>query len=168
MLGPEGAGIAYVSAAAIDRLRPMGVGWNSVVHAGDYSRHDLDLKPHAGRYEGGSYNMAGFLGLGASIELLASLGIENIASAVLDITDRACERLTEFGATVYSPRAETERSGIVCFELGEANVLRVRQHCLENGVAVACRGGRLRISAHAYNNEDDLDRLFDALRTAPG
>ncbi|MCA9232236.1 MAG: aminotransferase class V-fold PLP-dependent enzyme [Planctomycetales bacterium] len=166
LLGPEGAGIAYVSHDCLARLRPIGVGWQSVVHAQDFSRIELNLKPTAARYEGGSHNMAGFLALGASIRLLLSLGVDNVAAAILDITDRACEQLQSMGAKVWSPRSGAERSGIVSFELPGRDPVAVRRHCLKQGVALNCRAGRLRISAHAYNDEQDLAKLEDALRSA--
>jgi len=167
MLGPEGAGMAYVSRACLPRLRPVGVGWNSVVHAHDFSHIELRLKPTAARYEGGSYNMAGFLALGASLRLLMSLGVENVAAAILDLTDRACEQLTHLGAVVCSSRTAAERSGIVSFELPGHDPVLVRNHCLERAVVMNCRAGRLRMSPHAYNDQQDLDKLLDALRTAP-
>lgn len=167
LLGPEGAGIAYLSRDWLAKLKPIGVGWQSVVHAQDFSRIELDLKTTAARYEGGSHNMAGFLALGASLRLLLSLGIENVAAAILDMTDRACDRLQELGAVICSPRTGAERSGIVSFELPGHEPTQVRRHCLEQGVALNCRAGRLRISAHAYNNEQDLMKLEEALKSAP-
>lgn len=166
MLGPEGAGIAYLSRDCLQKLTPTSVGWNSVVHSGDYSNHELDLKPTAARYEGGSHNMAGFLALGASLELLKNLGTENVAASILDITDRLADELTNLGAIVSSPRTPKASSGILSIELPSYNPMAVRKHCLNQGVAVACRAGRLRVSAHAYNNEDDIAKLLDALRTA--
>ena len=166
MLGPEGAGIAYIRRDCLPQLTPIGVGWQSVVHAGDYSRIDLDLKPTAARYEGGSQNMAGFIGLGASMQLLQELGVANIAEAILDITNLVVEEVTDLGAQVCSPRSDGAGSGIVSFELPGADVKAVRNHCLQHGVALACRAGRLRVSAHAYNNRADVDRLIDALRSA--
>jgi cysteine desulfurase / selenocysteine lyase len=168
MLGPEGAGIAYIRREHLERLRPIGVGWHSVVHASDYMRIELDLKPTAARYEGGSQNMAGMLGLGASLDLLLDLGMEDVAAAILDITDRACERLREAGATIVSDRRPEhrggkQRSGIVAFELAGRDPLAVKKHCLTRQVVLSCRAGRLRISPHAYNNEEDLDQLIDAL-----
>jgi selenocysteine lyase/cysteine desulfurase len=163
MLGPEGAGIAYVRRDHLDQLRPMGVGWHSVVHASDYTRIELTLKPSAARYEGGSQNMAGMLALGASLELLVDLGLDNIADSILDFTDRACERLRQIGATIMSDRRPDHRSGIVSFELAGRDPLAMKKHCLSQHVVLSCRAGRLRISPHAYNNEEDLDRLVEAI-----
>ena len=66
LLGPEGAGIFYIRRELVDRLHPIGVGWHSVVHALDFSHIDLNLKPHAGRWESGSLNVAGSIALGAA------------------------------------------------------------------------------------------------------
>lgn len=162
-LGPEGAGIAYIRKDRLDALRPVGVGWNSVKHAGDFANTDLTLKSDASRYEGGSLNMSGLIGLGASLELLASLDIGRVAEAILDWTDRACERLTARGARLFSPREGDQRSGIISFDVPNLDPQQVRRQCLEAGVALACRGGALRVSAHAYNDQDDLDRLIESI-----
>jgi selenocysteine lyase/cysteine desulfurase len=167
MLGPEGAGYAYIRRDHLERLRPFGVGWHSVIQS-DYTHVELNLKPAAARYEGGSQNMVGMLGLGASLELLTELGIGNVAAAILDITERACERLTASGAKIVSDRRMEhrgghQRSGIVAFEWPGADPLAVKRHALRQEVVFGCRAGRLRISPHAYNNEDDLDRLVRAL-----
>jgi selenocysteine lyase/cysteine desulfurase len=104
-------------------------------------------------------------GLGASIDLLQSLGVANVAAAILEVTDLICSELQQLGLSVVSPREGEQRSGIVSFEFPDADVTAVRRHCLERGVALACRAGRIRVSAHAYNNQDDVARLIDALRT---
>src|SRR5262249_52160836 len=59
LLGPEGAGVFYIRRDLVDLLRPVAVGWNSVVAATSFSNIDFRLKPHAGRYESGSLNVAG-------------------------------------------------------------------------------------------------------------
>lgn len=164
MLGPEGAGIAYVNRDCLERLTPTGVGWNSVVHSGDFGRAELDLKPNASRYEGGSHNMAGFIALGASLQLLLDLGVENIAAAILANTDRIADELSSLAAVLCSPRTDEASSGIVSVELPGADPMAVRQHLLDRGVAVACRAGRIRVSAHAYNNDEDLEKLLAAIR----
>ncbi|HEX3871320.1 MAG TPA: aminotransferase class V-fold PLP-dependent enzyme, partial [Pirellulales bacterium] len=163
LLGPEGAGVFYIRQEHLARLRPLGVGWNSVVHAGDFTNTELRIKDTAARYEGGSSNHGAFLGLGASVELLMSLGIGVIERQVLALADDACTRLEAIGAQVVSPRDAGHTSGIVSFELPGVDPVEVRRTCIDAHVVLSCRSGRLRISPHAYNNSDDLDRLIAAL-----
>src|SRR5207302_4209772 len=59
LLGPEGAGIGYIRRDWVERLHPIGVGANSVVKPFAYSTIDFTMKPHAGRWEGGAYNVPG-------------------------------------------------------------------------------------------------------------
>jgi cysteine desulfurase/selenocysteine lyase len=165
MLGPEGAGIAYIRRDRLPLLRATAVGAHSVVHAFDYTHIELKLKQDASRYEGGSLNVPGMLGLGASIDLLQSLGVDNVAAAIFDVTDLICCELQQLGLSVISPRNGEQRSGIVSFEFPAADVTAVRRHCLDRNVALACRAGRIRVSAHAYNDADDVGRLIEALKT---
>ena len=167
MLGPEGAGLLYVRREHLDLLRPLNVGWNSVVDAHDFSRCELDLRPTAARYEGGSANMAGIAALGASLDLLASFGLSPaaspIAERVVQLVDQAAARLKEIGAVIRSPQEHDHSSGILSFELPGADSSAVRQRCLSQGVVLSVRHGWLRISPHAYNDQQDLERLVDAL-----
>lgn len=108
LLGPEGAGLLFVKQEHLSLLRPLMVGWNSVVQGSDYTRIELNIRSEAARYEGGSQNMIGFHGLGASLDLLTSLGLgpqqSPIGDHVLAITDYACQRLLEIGAKLHAPR----------------------------------------------------------------
>ena len=164
LLGPEGAGLFYLRREHLDLLRPIGLGWHSVVHASDYGRVELTLKPSAARYEGGSQNMVGFLGLAESLELLLAYGTEALGRRIVEITDLACRRLEAIGATIYSPRQGDHRSGIISFELPGSDALELKKRLLAAGVVTSARGGKLRLAAHAYNNEADLDRLIEALK----
>ncbi len=173
LLGPEGAGIAYIRRQHLDRLRAIGPGWHSVNPGQDYTHIELNLRPTAARYEGGSQNNAGMLAFGASLRLLQELGAANVSAAVLDITDRACERLVRIGATIVSDRRANhrngeQRSGIVSFELPGRDPMALKLHAMRQDVILGCRAGRLRISPHAYNNEEDLDRLVSALTSFAG
>ncbi len=163
LLGPEGAGLFFCRHNHLERLRPVGIGWNSVVHASDYSRIELNLKPSVARYEGGSYNMVGVIGLEASLSLLQSFGVQRLASRILEVTDWACELLRQHGARIHSERDGEHRSGIVSFEFPGVDPALARRRCLEHGVVLSSRGGRLRISPHAYNTEEDIERLIEAL-----
>lgn len=170
LLGPEGAGVAYIRRKHLDQLRAIGPGWHSVNPGQDFTHIELNLRPTAARYEGGTQNSAGLLAFGASLRMLQELGTENTAAAVLDFTDRACERLTAIGATIVSDRNVShrggeQRSGIVSFELPGRDPMALKRHAMQQNVVFGCRAGRLRISPHAYNNEEDLDRLVEALTT---
>jgi selenocysteine lyase/cysteine desulfurase len=166
LLGPEGAGLLYVRREHLDRLRPLGVGWNSVVHDHDFDRIALDWKPSAERYEGGSPNMPGLLALGASLDLLSTLDIPEIGRRILEIVDVTARRLEAIGATVTLPESAACRSGIVCFDLPGQDPQAIRRRCRQHGVVLSCRSGRLRISPHAYASNEDIDQLIAALTDA--
>jgi selenocysteine lyase/cysteine desulfurase len=166
MLGPEGAGIFYVRREHLDLLRPVGVGWNSVVDALDFSRIDLTFKDTAARYEGGSQNLPGMIALGASLDLLGRFGSAAISRRIIELTDLACQQLEEAGATIVSARpcgaeAAGVKSGIVSFEVPGRDPEEIARRCIEHEVVLSCRGGRLRISPHAYNTAEDMQRLVE-------
>jgi selenocysteine lyase/cysteine desulfurase len=78
----------------------------------------------------------------------------------------ACERLKQAGAVIRSDRSAEHKSGIVAFDLPGRDLVAVRQQCLRRGVVLSFRGGLLRISAHAYNNSSDIDRLIESISRA--
>jgi selenocysteine lyase/cysteine desulfurase len=161
LLGPEGAGVFYIRRELVERLRPISVGWNSVTGAWDFSRIELRLKPHAGRWENGTLNVGGILALGASLGLLLELGVDAVAARVLELTDYLCERAAMAGIEVFSSRLPQDRSGIVSLVVRDAPV--VKRRCRDGGIAVADRAGRLRVSPHCYNTHEELDRLIELI-----
>ncbi len=164
MLGPEGAGLAYIRRQHRELIRPLHVGWHSVVHEHDYGRLELTLKDSAARHEGGSQNMAGMLGLGASLKMLQELGIQSIERSVIAYTEQVITAIEAIGGRVVSPRSAKNRSGIVCFDMPGDDLPARRRACQREGVVLSYRSGYLRVSPHAYNDDDDLERLIDALR----
>ena len=163
MLGPEGAGIAYVRREWVDRLHPIGVGAFSVENPWAFSTIDFKLKPHAGRWEGGAYNMPGITAFGASLELLLNAGIENVRRRVVELTDYLCDRALSRGWSVFSSRAENDKSGIVSLTHPAIPPDEVVKRCKAAGVAVNARAGRVRVSPHAYNTEGEIDRFLAAV-----
>jgi selenocysteine lyase/cysteine desulfurase len=161
LLGPEGAGILWIRREWIDRLRPVDLGWNSVVGARDFGTIDFRLKPNAGRYESGSLNVAGIMALGGSLEWLLEIGIDKIAARVLEQTDYLCRRVAKRPApTVYSSRRPGDQSGIVSFAYADPNEAGAKVRlCRGNGIVVNKRAGRLRVSPHCYNSFEEIDRL---------
>jgi selenocysteine lyase/cysteine desulfurase len=164
MLGPEGAGILYIRRDLVEQLRPVGVGWNSVVGARDFSRTDFRLKPNAGRWESGSLSVAGVVGLGASLELLLGLGIRTVGERVLELTDYLCEQATRANIEVFSSRQPQDRSGIVSLVALGPDPRAIVRRCRAEGVVINQRGGRLRVSPHCYNTPAELDRLIELIR----
>jgi cysteine desulfurase / selenocysteine lyase len=165
LLGPEGAGLLYIRKEQIGLLRPTGVGWNSVRQSGNFTDTALDLKTDASRYEGGSHSLATIAGFARSLRLLVEIGTETIAEHLLDVTDRLCERLMRSDFNVASCREAERRSGIVAFDVPSRNPAEVKKQCKARGVLVNARGGRMRASPHAYCNDDDIDRLIDAVKS---
>jgi selenocysteine lyase/cysteine desulfurase len=164
LLAPEGAGLFYLRREWVERLHPVGVGWNSVVGARDFSKIDFTLKPHAGRWESGTLNVAGIHALGASLELLLGLGIANVAGRVRELTDYLCERARSAGLEVFSSRAAGEDSGIVSLLPPQGQEPRaLKKRCRDEGIVINLRAGRLRASPHCYNNFEEIDRLVGAL-----
>ena len=167
MLGPEGAGLLFIKHEHLNMLRPLGCGWNSVAAGSDYTRIELNLKPSAARYEGGTQNTAGLIGLAASLDLLASLGVSPtnspVAEHVLAVTDYACERLSRLGATFLAPRDGDHRSGIVTFQLPGQDPNRLRRRLEAAGIITRYRAGGVRISPHGYATMEEVERLVAEL-----
>jgi selenocysteine lyase/cysteine desulfurase len=166
LLGPEGAGIFYCRRELVERLHAVGVGWNSVIGCRDFSKIDFRLKPHAGRWESGTLNVAGITGLGASMGLLQEIGISTIEVRVLELTDYLCEKATKAGFEVYSSRRPEDKSGIVSLVVPGAYPRQLVRQCRAEGIVINQRAGRVRISPHCYNTPEEIDRFIGVVARA--
>ena len=165
LLGPEGTGVFYVRQELIERTRPPLVGWMNVVDALRYGTYNYTLRADAGRFEPGTLNVPGLLALKASVDVLASIGIEAVSARVQSLTDRLVAGLEAKGYSIYSPRDGGQWSGIVSFSCGdpsrhEATAQMLRQN---HRTEIVVREGRLRCSPHFYNTEEQIDRLVERL-----
>jgi selenocysteine lyase/cysteine desulfurase len=163
LLGPEGAGIGWVRREWVERLHPIGVGAHSMVKPFQYGTIDFNLKPHGGRWEGGALNIPGISAFGASLDLLLDAGIENVSNRILELTDHLCANAARAGLAVFSSREEKDKSGIVSLEKPGVPPEVIVKTCRAAGIIVNFRGGRLRVSPHAYNTVEELDRLLDVV-----
>ncbi len=163
LLGPEGAGLLYVRRDWIERLRATGVGWHSVV--GSYNSPEIEfrLKPSAQRWEGGSFNMAGLQALGASLGLFREIGTELVSRRVLDRAAAVRELAARADWRVTGSKRPEDCSGIVAIDHDDVPAEQAAHTLRQQGIAVCARRGKLRISPHIYNNDDDLERLHDGL-----
>tara|TARA_R110002049_G_scaffold2750_2_gene21634 strand:+ start:486146 stop:487366 length:1221 start_codon:yes stop_codon:yes gene_type:complete len=168
LLGPEGAGMAMIRREHLDRLRCTNVGWSSVKQSHDFGHAKFELRDDAARFEPGSANMVGIAGLLQSVELFTQInqahGDSAIAERVIGLTKRLDQMLLAEGATTTMPAQKQHRSGILNFNLPGIEPAELRKEGLRRGVVLSCRGGGVRASIHAYNNEDDFSRLIDTVR----
>ncbi len=164
ILGPEGAGVFYIRREHLDLLRPIGVGWNSVATAGEFQNDCLDLRNTAARYEGGTFNMVGLAGLGASLQTLLDVGIENISQALHDVMKKATEELQRIGAVIHSSQHDQHWSGILSFDLPGKDAIAIKQQAKTHHVILNARNGHARISPHAYTSEQDILQLAESLK----
>src|SRR5262249_5501508 len=116
LLGPEGAGLLFVRRDWIDRLRPIGIGWHSVVGSYNSPEIDLRLKPNAQRWEGGSFNMPGLQALGASVSMLLEIGPDLVSQRILERAAAVRELASRAGWRVSGSKRPGDLSGIVALE----------------------------------------------------
>jgi cysteine desulfurase / selenocysteine lyase len=133
---------------------------------GSYNSPDIEfrLKPGAERWEGGSFNMPGLQALGASVRLLLEIGPETVSERILDRSQAVRALARSAGWQVFGSNHPEDLSGIVALTCPGVDPDRAARALRYRGVAVASRRGRLRVSAHIYNSDDDLGRLDEGLR----
>lgn len=164
MLGPIGAGFLYMRRDLLQVLDPVMSGWRSVVDRDDYFKYDSPLRDSGERYEPGSPNFLGLLGMGAAIEFLLAIGSDKIEARILALTDYLIDGLQARGCVIKTPiEHRRERSGIVSFQHPRVGSVELCDRLHAAGVIVSVRGDLIRVSPHVYNNEHDLDRLLSEL-----
>jgi len=164
LLGPIGAGFLYVRRELLQNLNPAMAGWRSIVDRDDYFKFDSPLRESGERFEPGSLNVAGLLGMEAAIELLLSVGMDEIEARILALTDYLIAALQERGCCIATPiQNRSERSGIVSFRHPDVTSAELCERLHAADVIVSMRGDLIRVSPHFYNTEQDLDRLLAAL-----
>jgi cysteine desulfurase / selenocysteine lyase len=161
LLGPMGTGFLFVSNRVRDRLQPTVVGWHSVENAEAFAS-DFLLRRDGCRFEAGTMNIPGLLGLGAALRLLHSLSISEIQSRVLRLNSILHDELSDRGLHVLSPMSEGARSGILSVH-PPGNGGWWFNELSGRGFVLSLRAGRLRLAPHFYNDACDLERLLAAV-----
>jgi selenocysteine lyase/cysteine desulfurase len=162
LLGPEGMGIFYCRKGLAEQLAPPLIGWKSVQNEFAFEHADLTLKTDALRFEEGSQNLMGIIGLGAAIRLLFEVGIDAIEKRVLDLGALIIREAEARDFTVLTPKDRQARGGNITFS-GTFDPAMMSDALRENNIMVNVRGGGIRVSPHFYNNEFDISRLFAAI-----
>jgi selenocysteine lyase/cysteine desulfurase len=161
LLGPPGGGFLYVRRELLGDLAPGAyVGTSSVVDPENFLDYNFTLLPTAERFNLGSQNFAGMIGLHASVALIQEIGVERIAERVLALAGVAIGALQERGRRVVVSAPE-RRSGIVIVE--DADPAATCERLKVAGVFAVPRGRGVRFAPHFYNTEAEIMRAVEAL-----
>lgn len=165
LLGPVGAGILYVRREAQERVQPTMLGWHNVRCPEFVAQETMKFREDARRYEPGSQNVVGLVGLRAALELVLEIGVDAIAAELARKRVRLVEALQARGCTVLNavPGAGESAGGIVTFWREGTDSGEVCERLAAAGVVASLRtdrGGRryVRFSPHYYITDAELDR----------
>lgn len=165
MLSPQGSGLFYIRRDLQKKLKMPFASWLSVdwkLNFTDLFHYDLPFFDSARRFEMGSYPYSHVHAMAAALELIDSLGIENIQRhnhRLLDILI-AYLKASDYYHIVSNIKSK-HRSSILAFACD--NVGEVHKKLLENKIICAHREGAIRVAVHLYNDEIDIKRLIAVL-----
>lgn len=173
MLGPTGIGVLYGRQELLEKMRPVQFGGEMIE---DVSRQRTTFKPAPLGFEAGTPNISGVIGLGAAIDFMNQVGLDQIASREQQLANYLLPRLRDIdGVTLYGPQGH--HSVVFAF-----NLLDLHPHDVATGLdmeGVAVRAGHhcaqplmhdlgvtatVRASLAFYNTKDECDRLIEAIQ----
>ncbi|MCS7013501.1 MAG: aminotransferase class V-fold PLP-dependent enzyme [Chloroherpetonaceae bacterium] len=162
-MSPMGIGIMVMTDALMADLQTPFVGWLSVKDGWNFFNYEQELLDDARRYELGTQNWMGLVGLNEAFAIFHELGAETIAEKLLTLSEYLCERLYEEGFEPAFSAARKHYSGIVSIQ-GLDNPSEIQKRLLSAQIEVSTREGLLRISPHFYNSIEDLEQFLAALK----
>lgn len=167
LLGPCAAGLFYVRREMQGELEPVVQGWHNLRCPNYVAQDELIYKPDARRYEAGTHNLLGIVGLRAGIELLSEFGIENIARDLVRKRAWLVPALQEKGFVVLQAGASLINSGgMITFHRPGADMGELHSRLEQNGIVASLRADRrnqqyIRLSPHFYNTDAELRRVLE-------
>ncbi|WP_314591722.1 cysteine desulfurase [Paenibacillus terrigena] len=171
MCAPTGIGVLYGKKSLLNNMEPIEFGGEMIDEVGLYESTWKEI-PY--RFEGGTPIIAGAVGLGAAIDFLEEIGMDEIERHEQQLTAYAMDRLSEIeGITIYGPQ---KRAGLVTFNLGDVHphdvatvldaqgiAIRAGHHCCQPLMRWLEASSTARASLYLYNTEEDVDRLVKGL-----
>ncbi len=165
MLAGYGSGFVYISKEIQAASVPRGIGWLSVQDPYGGANNEVHLRHDASaRAELGCPNFAGIFALGKSIELMQSIGIENIQARVLELNQKLTSRLNEIGWKVLSPLQDEKFRSAETLVAAD-NPKEVVGRLAEEKIFVTEKPEGFRVATHFFNNDQDIELLIQALRS---
>lgn len=174
MMGPTGIGVLYGKKELLQRFEPVEFGGEMIdfVYESHSTWTELPWK-----FEAGTPNIAGAIGLGAAIDYINSIGIENIQQHERELVEYLLPKLKEIpGLTLYGPAEPRQRAGVIAFNLQglhphdlataldmEGIAVRAGHHCAQPLLHDLKVAATARASFYLYNTKADCDKLIEAL-----
>jgi cysteine desulfurase/selenocysteine lyase len=173
MLGPTGTGVLWMKEPCLEPLLLGGGAVEQVTSSG------YTLAPGYARYEAGTPNIAGAIGLSRAVDYLEALSMVDVQRHEQALTGRMLEGLTGIDSVkVFGPGAIKDRIGVVSFTVGdlhphdiaamldeEADIMVRSGHhcCMPLMEHLGTPDGTVRASLHCYSNAEDVDRLIETV-----
>ena len=174
MLGPTGAGVLYGRRELLEDMQPFMAGGDMIktVRVEGTTYHDLPWK-----FEAGTQAIAEVIGLGAAVDYLNGIGMEDVRAHEREITEYAYEALSEIeGLTMYGP-PPSRRAGVISFSLDGIHphdlatiadrdqvCLRAGHHCAMPLMTRLGVPATARVSFYIYTQKDEVDRLVGSIK----
>jgi cysteine desulfurase/selenocysteine lyase len=179
MCGPTGIGAMWARRELLESMPPYH-GGGEMIRIVERERSTWADVPH--KFEAGTPNIAGAIGLGAAVDYLTAVGHEALVAHERDLLGYAVERLGSLpDMRVYGPESPDERSGILSFTFGDAHphdiatildsegvAVRAGHHCAQLVMRRYGVSSTARASFYLYNTRDDVDRLMAGLELVQG
>jgi cysteine desulfurase/selenocysteine lyase len=174
-LGPTGIGVLHGRRELLEEMQPFLTGGDMIASV-DFQQTTWNELPY--KFEAGTPPIAEAVGLGAAVEYLSALGMENVREHERALTAYMLERLAEVpGLRVVGPSSAERRGGLASFTIDGIHPHDVAELCDRGGVCIRaghhcaqplmrCLGvsATARASVGVYNDRSDIDALIDALQ----
>ncbi len=164
LLGAPGVGFLFVAREHVERFEPPHVGYAGVIRPPGAALSDpLVFRSGARRHEQGMPSLAGASASRAGLDLLLEVGTATIERHVLELSGRCIDGLLRRGLRVYTRPEPEFRAGVVAMPVmdGTPIVAFLRERAVD--VWTDPSATLLRIDPHVFNDESDIERLFDGL-----
>jgi selenocysteine lyase/cysteine desulfurase len=169
LLGPCGAGLLYVNKSVQERLNPPIYGWNNVRCPNYVAQEQIVFRPGSQKYEAGTHNLLGLVGLVAALQTITELGVDTIARELSRKRAFLASAIQSKGYTVLQGSAAPETTGsILSFFKPETDIPALHQKLMDARIFASLRTDRsqrkyIRLSPHYYNSDAELRQLLELL-----
>lgn len=174
MCGPTGIGVLYGKRELLDQMEPVEFGGEMIDFV---NLHDSTWKELPWKFEAGTPNIAGAIALGAAIDFLTEIGLEDIHQHEAELVAYVLPKLLAIeGLTVYGPQDPAHHTGVLAFNLAglhphdtataldmEGVAVRAGHHCAQPLLKYLDVPATARASFYLYNTKADADRLIEAI-----